>query len=89
MKGAVEGVGRGDGGEEKTHRIYERAEVEKDRVERYNAHRLQGIAVDNVRRNDRIPHLDARREQHKRDLANDPMVRLVDADSPYDETDRA
>lgn len=76
-------------GEEKAYRIYKSAEVEKDRVERDDAHGLQGIAVDDIRRYDRIPNLDARREQHKRDLADHPMVHLVDADAPYDKTDRA
>ena len=70
-----------------THWVDECAQIDEDRIEGNDAHGLQGVAVHNVACNDSITHLNTRGEDEESDLANDPVVALVDADTPDDQTD--
>lgn len=72
-----------------TYGIDKGGEVQEGGVEGDDAHGLEGVAVDDVARDDRVPDLDAGREQHERDLSHDPVIGLVDADAPDDQVDDA
>lgn len=112
------GGGTGKEGPGETHGVDEGAEIEEDGVEGYDAHGLEGVAVDDVGGYDGVAHLDAGGDfawgggllagclfvegegreigggedgrvctEEEGDLAGDPVVAFVDADSPDDEAD--
>ena len=68
--------------EARAYRIDKRAQVEEDRVERYHAHRLQWVAVNDVACDDSVAHLDASCKEEERDLAYHPVIGFIDADTP-------
>ena len=61
-------------------------QVQADRVECYHAHGLQWVAVNNVACDDGVAHLDACGKEEKCHLANHPVIGLIDADTPYNQT---
>jgi hypothetical protein len=62
--------------------------VEEHCIESDNAHGVLWIAVDNVSGDGGVTHLDACGEEEEGDLADYPVVVLIDRNTPQDETDR-
>ena len=67
--------------------IDESREVEEDGIEGDDTHALQRVAVDDVRSDDGIAHLDTGGEKEEGDLADDPVVCAVNGYAPDYESD--
>ena len=69
-------------------RINERRQIDQDRVKSDNTHTLQRVTINHISRDGRIPHLNPRRKDKKRNLAHHPMVALIDRNAPQYQPDR-
>jgi hypothetical protein len=70
---------------DKTYGINKRGQIQQRRVESDNTHAMQGIAIRDISADHRIPHLNAGRKEEECDLTNNPMISLIDTDSPDDQ----